>query len=278
MYRCPLCQLPLSLDGRSYRCANGHCFDIAKEGYVNLLPVQEKKSRQPGDNKAMVRARRAFLAQGYYAQLSEALNRFALDCLDPGEAVLNILDLGCGEGYYTDRLEQALRAARGEGRCRLWGLDISKEAIRLAAKANRRIHYSVASSYRLPFEDASMDLLLRIYAPAGAEECHRVLKPGTCLITASPGPAHLLGLKQLIYDQAQPHGPEPVPQGFSLERREHIGGQLCLEGAEAIGQLLLMTPYYYNLDPQTQARVQGLSRLETHIEFSLSVYRRDSAC
>lgn len=278
MYRCPLCQNPLHLDGRSFRCAHNHCFDLAKEGYVNLLLVQDKKSRQPGDNKAMVRARRDFLNQGYYELLSNTLNQRVSDYLKLAESTggQRILDLGCGEGYYTNRLQQFLCGGQADCALKLWGLDISKEAIRLAAKANPHIRYSVASSYKLPFDDASMDLLLRIYAPSDDAECRRVLKDGGHLITITPGPEHLMGLKNIIYEEPQQHELETLPAGFSLQHREMLRDEMVLARGEAIHSLLLMTPYYYNLDPDTQAGIEALEQLQTPIEFCLSVYQKQS--
>ena len=117
-YICPLCRSELVQDGKQWRCGQNHSFDQAKEGYVNLLPVQKKNSRDPGDNKQMMQARRAFLNAGYYQALSDRVNELAQEY---GKGQPEILDLGCGEGYYSERLQQAVG---GE----LYGLDISRTA------------------------------------------------------------------------------------------------------------------------------------------------------
>lgn len=172
-YTCPLCHAPLSRSANSYICPQRHQFDLAKEGYVNLLPVQFKRSRDPGDSAEMMQARRAFLDGGYYQPLREAICSY-LRAFAPGE----LLDIGCGEGYYTHAF--AAIAARS------FGLDVSKSAIRAAAKRYPQVEFCVASSQRLPFADRSLDAVVRIYAPCNADELARVVKAGGWVITATP--------------------------------------------------------------------------------------------
>ncbi|MAA63070.1 MAG: rRNA (guanine-N1)-methyltransferase, partial [Idiomarina sp.] len=125
--RCPIEHSPLQLVGGSWRCENGHSYDVAKQGYVNLLPVQNKRSKDPGDSKAMVQARREFLDQGYYQPLAQVL---ADTVFAQGEQA--VLDAGCGEGYYLRYLvEQAEQ--NGTDLC-MAALDISKWAVQAAAK------------------------------------------------------------------------------------------------------------------------------------------------
>ena len=205
-YTCPLCHAPLSRSENSYICPQRHQFDLAKEGYVNLLPVQFKRSRDPGDSAEMMQARRAFLDGGYYQPLREAICSY-LRAFAPGE----LLDIGCGEGYYTHAF--AAIAARS------FGLDVSKSAIRAAAKRYPQVEFCVASSQRLPFADRSLDAVVRIYAPCNADELARVVKGGGWVITATPGPRHLMELKGLIYDEVRLHelNREAMP-GFKIGR------------------------------------------------------------
>lgn len=190
-FSCPLCHQPLSREKNSYICPQRHQFDMAKEGYVNLLPVQHKRSRDPGDSAEMMQARRAFLDAGHYQPLRDAIVAQLRERLD--DKATAVLDIGCGEGYYTHAFADALPEIT------TFGLDVSKVAIKAAAKRYPQVTFCVASSHRLPFSDTSMDAIIRIYAPCKAEELARVVKPGGWVITATPGPRHLMELKGLIY-------------------------------------------------------------------------------
>ncbi len=153
-----------------------------------MLPVQHKGSRAPGDSAEMMQARREFLQAGHYQPLREKLPH--ADAL---------LDIGCGEGIYTSALS-ALGA-------QVYGLDIAKNAIRLAAKRYPNVQFCVASSQRLPFADALLDAIVRIYAPCNKAELARVIKPGGVLLTVTPGAHHLKQFKALIYREVQLHAP-----------------------------------------------------------------------
>ena len=152
-YSCPLCHAPLSRSDNHYSCPQRHQFDLAKEGYVNLLPVQFKRSRDPGDSAEMMQARRAFLDAGHYQPLRDAIAERLRHY-----APTDLLDIGCGEGYYTHAF--AAIASRS------WGLDVSKPAIRAAAKRYPQVNFCVASSQRLPFSDASFDAVVRAHLRA----------------------------------------------------------------------------------------------------------------
>ena len=147
LFCCPLCAAPLTRGDHAYTCPGGHSFDLAAAGYVHLLPANRKHSQNPGDDKAMVAARSDFLDRGYYAPLRDALCKLALRSTGDRPAPA-LLDSGCGEGYYTTALFQAL--AR-EGRApSAAGVDISKFALRRAARRLKEGEFAVASVYRLP--------------------------------------------------------------------------------------------------------------------------------
>ena len=214
-FSCPLCHAPLTRAEKTFICPLGHQFDRAKEGYVNLLPVQHKRSRDPGDSAEMMQARRAFLDAGHYQPLRDAVVDLLRQYLTEGASAM--LDIGCGEGYYTATFADV---AAGKG-AETYGLDVSKVAIRAAAKRYSAVTFCVASSHRLPFEEASMDAVVRIYAPCKAEELARVVKPGGWVITVTPGPRHLLGLKGLIYDEVHLHAPHSEQlAGFALKQTD----------------------------------------------------------
>src|SRR4051812_16725214 len=142
MWRCPVCHGPLREAERTWRCGEGHTYDVAKEGYVNLLITHQRRQREPGDSVEMLRARRAFLEAGHYAPLRDALAERV-----PGGSVL---DVGCGEGYYTRAVDTEVDRAQAG----VWGVDIAKEAVRLAARRGGPGHrFAVASAYDLPVLD-----------------------------------------------------------------------------------------------------------------------------
>lgn len=168
-FSCPLCHQPLTQVNNSFVCPERHQFDVAKEGYVNLLPVQHKRSRDPGDSAEMMQARRAFLDAGHYQPLRDAIVDALTQRQITGDAA--ITDIGCGEGYYTHAFADALAG------CKTFGLDVAKVAIKAAARRYPQVTFCVASSHRLPFADESMDTIIRIYAPCKAQELARVVKP-----------------------------------------------------------------------------------------------------
>ena len=180
LFRCTVCGAPLEREEKRYRCPNGHCFDIAKEGYTYLLPVNQRHSKSPGDDKAMTAARSAFLAKGYYDFLRDALCDIALTYTRHAPAVL---DVGCGEGYYTAAIWSILANAGKEPR--MAGIDISKDMARRAAKQVRQAEIAVASAYHLPLADGTVDLLLDCFSPLAVDEFRRVLKPGGRLVVIS---------------------------------------------------------------------------------------------
>lgn len=198
LFCCPLCAAPLTRGGHTYTCPGGHSFDLAAAGYVHLLPANRKHSQNPGDDKAMVAARSAFLDRGCYAPLRDALCKLAL-CSAGDRPAPALLDSGCGEGYYTAALFQAL--AR-EGRApSAAGVDISKFALRRAARRLKEGEFAVASVYRLPLAPHSVDLLTNVFSPLCPEEFARVLRPGGRFLYVVPSPRHLWEMKQVLYDR-----------------------------------------------------------------------------
>lgn len=263
---CPLCQSRLSADGRSLVCQTGHRFDTAKEGYVNLLPVQKKRSKDPGDNKEMMQARRLFLEAGFYRPLSDRVNELA-ESLPLG--VGQVLDLGCGEGYYTARLAAALAA-----NTQVYGLDISRAALKVAAKRYKDIQFCVASSFDTPFSDDFFDLVLRIYAPSKAQELARIIAPGGYLLTVSAGPMHHFAVKQQIYDIPRLHeDKEEWLAGFEPVHTERLQWQLEMSEPEHILAFLEMTPYAWKFTPE--ARKMLASRpFACELDFRINLQRK----
>ena len=181
---CPICGYQLNNEGKRYVCAQNHSFDIARQGYVNLLAVQQKHSLNPGDTREQVLSRREFLEAGYYAPIAQTLIRTAKELGISGQ----ILDVGCGEGYYSAQLADALDAP-------LTGLDISKEAVRCAAAKYKGKQWLCATAAHIPVEDGSVSLLTSLFALTLPEEFHRILKEGGYYFQVLAAEDHLLGLK-----------------------------------------------------------------------------------
>ena len=270
-FRCPLCSAPLTRGERAYICPGGHSFDRSAAGYVHLLPANRKHSQNPGDDKAMVAARSAFLDKGYYSPLREALCALALrDTADlPAPA---LLDSGCGEGYYTQGLFQALTQA---GRApEVAGVDISKFALRRAAKRVKEGEFAVASVYHLPLADASVGLLLNCFSPLALEEFRRVLRPGGAFLYVVPGAGHLWELKQVLYDSPYPNKEENIPyEGFSYERVVPVETVMDVAG-EALQDLFQMTPYYWKTPKAGAERLAALDGLRVRAQFRIHVFQK----
>lgn len=270
LFICPLCAEPLSQEpacsNHPLRCVNNHCFDIAKEGYVNLLPVQKKKSKEPGDSPEMIQARRAFLNAGFYTVLAQGVLELLAEQLEPD---MSILDLGCGEGYYTRYLHQKLSE---QGGFELYGIDISKTAIRYAAKQYPAASYAVANAFELPFADGSIDKVLQIYAYGNPQEISRVLKPEGEYIIVSPNENHLLELKQRIYDKVNTHElPEP-PEGFEAVSTQRISDTITPD-TSARANLLKMTPFYWAAVKEKQEKIEQAEPFSISLDFTIQVLR-----
>lgn len=278
---CPLDGAPLQRDGASWRCTGGHCFDVAAQGYANLLPVQNKRSRDPGDSKEMVAARRRFLEAGHYRPIADAVAATVLDGAPAGRA-LACLDAGCGEGYYLRQLAATAGAATPLA---LLGLDISKWAVQAAAKRDlqdsrgrKDAHaaWVVGSNAGLPVLPATLDRVLCMFGFPVYPEFARVLRPGGELLQVDAGPDHLRELREIIYPVLKPERPAErvAPAGFV-----HLGSaSLCfrihVDGAAQIADLLAMTPHLYRASAEGRARAAALSALTMTVDVRLARYRR----
>lgn len=261
---CPLCQQALSREDRTWSCTNGHTYDQARQGYLNLLLVQHKNSRQPGDTPGMLGCRQAFLDGGHYQPVSDMINQLLSECSPTA-----LLDIGCGEGYYTDRLAQALPQMS------CGGLDISKDAIIRACRRNRQIQWLVGSSARLPVADNSLDALLCVFSPWSWEECQRVLKPGGQLLLVGPHADHLLALRAGLYDEvhATPELIKALPEQMQIVTDQVLRYALELPSA-ALAELIGMTPHGFRSRPERQQAVleSGLPGLEVAMRMVLLQY------
>ncbi|WP_130870158.1 putative RNA methyltransferase [Intestinimonas massiliensis (ex Afouda et al. 2020)] len=266
---CPICGGKLSREEGRYICPGGHSYDRAREGYVHLLPANRKHAREPGDDKGMTAARNRFLSKDYYAPLRETLCTLALERVGREGTVL---DSGCGEGYYTQGVWQALT---GAGKAvRLAGIDLSKPSVRLAARRLPEGEFAVASAYHLPVGAETIDLLLNCFSPLALEEFRRVLRPGGAFLYVVPGADHLWELKQVLYDTPYRNKEEDIPyEGFSYERVVPVKYKMAVAG-EDLKDLFQMTPYYWKTPKEGAARLAALDGLEITADFRIHVFRR----
>jgi 23S rRNA (guanine745-N1)-methyltransferase len=270
LFVCPICRAPLERDDRTLRCRAGHSFDLAREGYVHLLPANRKHSAMPGDDKGMAAARRAFLDKGYYAPLRDALCELSLSLTGPAPRVL---DCGCGEGYYTVGVHDALCQAGKTPR--MAGTDISKQILRLAARRTAAVEFAVASSYHLPVADGGIDLLIDCFSPLALEEFRRVLAPGGRFLYVVPSADHLWGLKQVLYDRPYPNEVKETPyEGFRYVTIRHVETVIHLDSRQDIQALFQMTPYYWKTPKNGAARLAALDSLDTAVSFDIHAYQR----
>jgi 23S rRNA (guanine745-N1)-methyltransferase len=267
---CPLDGAPLRRHGSIWRCAGGHSFDIASQGYANLLPVQHKRSRDPGDSKEMVAARRRFLDAGCYAPIAAAVSRAVLAGLPPDASCL---DAGCGEGYYLRQLAMAADAGQTLA---LLGLDISKWAVLSAAKQEQRATWVVGSNANLPVLSGSLDRVLCMFGFPVYPEFARVLKRSGELLLVDAGPDHLRELREVIYPTLKPErATDPqAPQGFTAAPGESVRYALELTGAEQIADLLAMTPHLYRASAEGRARAAALTALTVTVDVRLTRWVR----
>lgn len=264
-YLCPICDRELETGEKTWRCPAGHSFDVARQGYVNLLPVQQKHSAAPGDSAEQVRARRSFLQKGFYAPVAETLSQLA-----GKEKTRSVLDVGCGEGYYLRELKKRLPLEETVG------VDISRDAVRLAAGADKESVYLTATASHLPLADASADLVTSLFALTVAEEFHRVLAPGGRLLLVTAGREHLLALRRLIYREVferEEKKPE-VFTGFRLEEEKTLEFSFTLENKEDIQALLGMTPHVKRISAEGAARAAAAEILRDQAQVCFRVYRR----
>lgn len=258
--RCPLCGGTFRQENGALQCARGHSFDLAREGYVNLL-CGSKSGDKTGDDKYAARSRRDFLNKGYYAPL-----RDALCALFDGKSG-TVLDICCGEGYYTDAL------ARMEG-MEVYGFDLSREMVRLAAKRGHARCF-VANMAHIPVADASFDHAVHLFAPFKETEFVRVLRNGGTLYSVIPGRAHLYGLKQAVYDTAY-YNDEQLPhtERLRLLGVERVAAQIELDDASDIYSMFRMTPYYFHTAQADREKLHACSHLSTQIEFLIASYEK----
>ncbi len=265
MLRCPVCAAKMQADesGKSCRCAGArtHSYDFARSGYLNLTRPGEGE----GDLREAINARKLFLNAGYYEPLSNEINRM-LQKLD----AKTVLDAGCGEGYYTNRM--------AEGRTVL-GVDLSRAGIDAAAKqakqSNTNAAFAVGSIFSLPVENAACDVVTNLFAPCCESEFARVLKEDGYLILVGAGERHLMGLKKVLYENPYLNpGRADLPTKMKEVDRQRLAYTVTVVGREAIDALFSMTPYYWRTSEADRAKLNAIESLTTELDFDIFTYKK----
>lgn len=273
LFRCPICAQPLCQEPGRYVCPSGHSYDRAAAGYVHLLPAQQKHSKLPGDDKEMARARKDFLSEDYYRPLCQALEELA-DRYTGMEPV--VVDSGCGEGYYTAGIFHRLTAAGKKPT--IAGIDLSKFALRWAAKRAKEIEFAVASAYHLPIADGQADLFLNCFAPLALDEVRRVLKPGGIFLYVVPAAWHLWELKETLYERPYLNVEERTPYaGFTYQEVQRVERVIHLPDQQTIQNLFRMTPYFWKTPGKGKAKLEQLTELDVRTQFDIHVFAREEA-
>ena len=261
---CPVCREALKLTERTWRCENNHSYDVAKQGYVNLHVVQHKHSKNPGDPPESVQARRAFLSAGHYAPLQQKVV-----ALIQKLRVENLLDIGCGEGYYTNAMQaEVLQCV---------GVDIAKNAVQVAAKLNKEVTWVVGTGATLPVLDHSIDLCTSLFSPIPQEEILRVLKPEGHLMVVTPAPEHLYAMREALFEEVKLHEPhkfvEQLANDFELESEQVVQAKMSLSQQD-LKNLIAMTPYAYKVKAERREALEKNEQFELQAQYQIYLFKK----
>lgn len=272
IYKCPVCDLDLTCNGKQYVCIKGHSFDLSQKGYINLLLANNKKTKDPGDNKQMMQSRKEFLNKGYYKRLSCGINDAILQYLK--ENTETILDAGCGEGYYLSNLKNSIKEI-GRSDISLYGMDISKSAVNMAASRDKDISFIVGSSFNIPVKGETVDFIIRNFAPGDSEEFRRILKKNGKLLVVTPGVMHLFQLKEALYEKARKNEEKDGSfQGFKAINHREIKYEIELSDNFDIKNLVSMTPYYWSISDETRNSLDTINFISTTLHFNVDIYEK----
>lgn len=274
---CPICHKKIAKKLKTLTCIQGHSFDLAKEGYVNLLLSNQKHSKDPGDSKEMLQARSEFLDKGYYQGISDRVNASLMELAIERNPGINIADIGCGEGYYLSNFishcqqtDVILNAA--------YGLDISKSAIQLAAKRTQQITWMVGNVFSLPFKDNALDVLLCMFAMLDFAACKRVLRKDAKLVRVSAGPDHLRELREIIYPKIMETEIRPAThetsQALVFEKSIPLKYETCIQNTVDLSHLLKMTPHYWKATKERKEAFYSYTKLNVTVDIAIDIWRK----
>ena len=261
-FACPICQENLTLVESSLKCENRHSFDLAKFGYVNLAPQIKQSANYDKEN---FQNRQQILEAGFYQAILEGIS----DLLARNPSAKTVLDIGCGEGFYSRKLQEAHHDKS------FYAFDISKYSVQIAAKSepNWAVNWFVGDLARLPIKDASMDILLDIFSPANYGEFRRVLSQNGILIKVVPTKNHLKEIRKTVQEQLTKKDysnqdiKEHFQEHFSIQSSQ-IASLTKPITAEQRQALLSMTPLLFHVD---QSKIDWTQLTEITIEAEILV-------
>jgi len=283
---CPVCKESLQANesNKSLSCVNNHSFDRARQGYLNLLLAHKKKSKNPGDSQEMVIARQAFLNTDFYRPISDSLNQIIIDLALKLKQPIQVLDIGCGEGYYSQRIHHSLSDHQIDHK--LHGLDISKDAVIAAAKrAKADAHeagkemtneWLVASAIDIPLQEKSIDIATCLFTRLMPESYHKVIKQDGYFICVNTGEKHLIELREKLYDQITKVEFDPVKnmgEDFELVDQQQVNYKNTLSSQQQIQDLLLMTPHNWRTKAENKESLSTLEELTVTIDAQIHVFK-----
>lgn len=273
---CPVCRGKLIKDDskKIYKCDNNHTYDIAKEGYVNLLISNQKRSKNPGDSKEMVLSRVDFLNRGYYKPISDKIDEIIMEALGKEKnQKLKVVDLGCGEGYYLTNLKNYMH--QNNMNVDFYGMDVSKEAVKYASKFDKECVFAVANNFNIPADDKSIECLLSVFSPIDIDECNRVLKDDGIFVRVLPRTDHLIQLRNIIYSEV--HLNDKVYKASEEEneyiKEENVTYDIKLNHEEILS-LLKMTPHYWKSTAENKEKLEAYESLVITIDMRIGVFKR----
>jgi 23S rRNA (guanine745-N1)-methyltransferase len=256
-----------------WRCANGHSFDVAREGYCNLLVVQHKASRDPGDTVEMVAARRRVLDTGIYSAIAVSVfsHVHVLASTRAPTLPFRVVDAGCGEGYYLARIAELAATAPDTGlSLELAGTDVSKWAVRAAAKRRAPVAWAVANNRHMPLQAASVDAILCLFGFPVWQGFTPVLSPDGRVLMVDPGPEHLAEMRAVIYPTVNRSPVASLDQaeaaGYVLETTTPVTYAAHLTSRSQIADLFAMTPHAHRASETGRAALQALDRLTVTVD------------
>jgi len=274
---CPICKEELykESENKIYKCKNNHSYDIAKQGYVNLLISNQKNSKNPGDSKEMVLARIDFLSRGFYKKISEEISRVIGKYLNEKgtESNINILDVGCGEGYYLSNLKESLKDNNTD--ISYYGIDVSKEAVKYAARNDKECIFSVGTNYHLPIKNESCDIVFSVFSPIDIDEVDRVLKHDGIFLRVLPRVNHLIELRDIIYDDVKIKDKVYKVDENKGKYIDEVNITYKMDlNSEEIDSLLKMTPHYWKSNKENKEKLLKYNELSITVDMRIGVFSK----
>lgn len=272
---CPICGENLQKESESkvYKCEQNHSYDIAKQGYVNLLISNMKRSKNPGDSKDMVLARVDFLRRGFYKKISDKINEVICEYFKDSKEKIDILDVGCGEGYYLTNLKEAIKINNIEAD--FYGMDVSKEAVKYASRSEKECLFVVGNNYHISAKDNSVDCILSVFSPIDIDEINRVLKKDGIFVRVLPRTNHLIELRNIIYSVVNLNEKVYKPDSEKDDYIKEVNVTYDLDlNNEEFTSLLKMTPHYWKSTPENKEKLEEYKDLSITVDMRIGVFRK----